>query len=98
MAKTVAYVATAILLGVVAMFPLLVFTPKRADTADQSYYAIEGDMNLLVKGDAETDRLYGLEEAEKVIVPSGPFHVGLILAISFVFAYGVSFYFKRKIF
>jgi hypothetical protein len=93
MGKTVAYIVTAILLGMVAMLPVLVFTPKRADMADQSYYAIEGDM---LKSDAE--RLQLQEEFGLARVPLNPFHLGLTIIVSFVFALSVSSYFKRKMF
>jgi hypothetical protein len=93
MEKTVAYIATAILLGIVAVLPVIVLTPK---TPDEGYYAIEQYALGCPKGDVE--RLQKLEEVGTATVPSGPFHIGLILALSFVFALGVSFYFKRQMF
>jgi len=88
MGKTMAYAATAILLGVVAMLPVMVFTPQRAD---HSWYVLHGESNLLC--DAERSQLpeeFGLAKA-----PLSPPNLGLILAISFICAFGVSFYFSR---
>jgi hypothetical protein len=85
-----AYAATAILLGVVAMLPVMVFTPERADYFG---YICSGETHLPC--DAEWSRLpeeYGLAE-----VPVSLFNLGLILVISFVCAFSVSFYFKRRI-
>ena len=92
MGKTGAYVATAILLGIVAMLPVIVLTPKRGG---EGYYAIDEDMRLLLKGDVESLQLQ--EEFGLAKVPLSPFNLGLILVISFAFASGVSVYFKRKI-
>ena len=93
MGKTVAYIATAVLLGIVAMLPVMVLTPK---STVPGYYAIEGDPRLLLKGDVESLQLQ--EQFGLAKIPLSPFNLGLILVISFVFAFGVSFYFKRKIF
>ncbi len=90
MAKTMAYVATAVLLGVVAMLPVMVFTPERAD---HSCYVLHGETNLLC--DAERSQLQ--EEFGLAKVPLTPPNLGLILGISFVCAFGVSFYFRRRI-
>ena len=93
MGKTVVYVATAILLGVVAMLPVIVLTPKKAGLGQYANeaYALSG-----LKEDVE--RLQNQQEIGIATVPSGPFHIGLILVLSFVLAFGVSFYFKRKMF
>ena len=90
MAKTMAYVATAVLLGVVAMLPVMVFTPERAD---QGYHV--PCTATYVMSDAERSQLqeeFGLAKA-----PLTPPNLGLILGISFVCAFGVSFYFRRRI-
>lgn len=89
MGKTTAYVVTAVLLAIVAMLPVIVFSPKRAD---QSCFILSGETHLPY--DSERSRLleeYGLAEG-----PLSPFNLGLILVIGFVSAFGVSFYFKRK--
>ena len=91
MAKTLAYVVSAILLGVVAMLPVMMLTPQRTD---EGYYAFHGNLRLQAKADVES--LQKLEEVGTAAVPSGPFHTWLILVIGLVSAFGVSFYFKRK--
>ena len=93
MGKTVAYVAIAILLGTIAMLPVIALTPKRAD---EGYYALHGDMRL--QGKADVEGLQKLEEVGTMTVPSGPLHVGLMLAFSFVLALGVCLYSKRRMF
>ena len=92
MVKIVPYVATAILLGVVAMLPVMVFTPKRADQG----YIFDGDMRVF-RADVESYSSETLKDVDVVAAPSGPFHTVLIMVVSFVCAFGVSFYFKRKI-
>ncbi|MDH5779803.1 MAG: hypothetical protein OEZ29_04325 [Candidatus Bathyarchaeota archaeon] len=85
-----AYVATAVLLGVVAMLPVMVFTPERAD---RGYYV--PCTATYVMSDSERSQLqeeFGLAKA-----PLTPPNLGLILGISFVCAFGVSFYFRRRI-
>ena len=92
MGKSVAYVATAILLGIAAMLPVMVFT---AEKTDQSYYAFPTGMNLRFKGDVESTQ--SLEKIGTATVPSSPLHIGLILVISLVFAAGLTLYFKRMV-
>jgi hypothetical protein len=93
MGKTVAYVATAILLGVVAMLPVMVFTPKRADQG----YIFDGDMRVL-RSDVESYSSETVKDIDVAAAPSGPFHTVLIMVVSFVCAFGVSFYFRRRMF
>ena len=88
-----AYVATAVLLGVVAMLPVVVFTPKRADQGYVAYW----DTRAL-RADVESYSSETLKDVDVAAVPSGPFHIALILVVGFVSAFGVSFYFKRRMF
>jgi hypothetical protein len=92
MGKSIAYVATAILLGIVAMLPVVLLTPE---SADQGYYPVfQSDMHLDSKADVESLRnLYGLRTPA---IPSSPLHTGVIVTFSFVSAFSVYFYFKRK--
>ena len=87
-----AYIATAILVGIVAMLPVMMLTPKGTD---QSYYTLL-DPAMSLESRADVESLWGLEGAETVVAPSTPFHVGVILAFSLVSASGVYFYFKKK--
>ncbi len=93
MEKTAAYIATAILLGIVAMLPVIVFTPKRAGL-DQN--ALEGYTFLCPKRDVEGSP--NQEEVGIATVPSGPLQIGLIVAFSFVLALGVCLYSKKRMF
>ncbi|UCC33368.1 MAG: hypothetical protein JSW53_06285 [Candidatus Bathyarchaeota archaeon] len=92
MEKTVAYVAVAILLGVVAVLPVLVYTPKMAGQGCTFF----GD-DVYLRGRADVESLQTLENAEAPAVLSTPLNIGLIFAVSLVFAFGVSLYFKRRI-
>jgi hypothetical protein len=93
MGKTAAYVATAVLLGIVAMLPVIVFTPKRADL-DQNTFA----EYALSCPKRDVEGLLTQEAAGIVTVPSGPFQIGLIVAFSFVLALGVCLYSKKRMF
>ncbi|UCE44011.1 MAG: hypothetical protein JSV57_00485 [Candidatus Bathyarchaeota archaeon] len=93
MEKTAAYLAIAILLGTVAVLPVLVFTPKMSGQG--CYTFLQDDMYL--RGRADVESLQTLEDADAAVVLSTPLNTGLIFAISFVSAFGVSLYFKRRI-
>jgi hypothetical protein len=93
MGKTMAYAATAILLGVVAMLPVMVFTPERADQGYIGYW----DTRAL-RADVESYSSETLKDVDVAAVPSDPFHTALILVVGLVSAFGVSFYFKRRMF
>lgn len=88
-----AYTATAILLGIVAMLPVMVFIPQRADHSWYISSFLQGESNPLYDGErSQLQEEFGLAKA-----PLSPPNLGLMLAISFVCAFGVSFYFRRRI-
>lgn len=88
-----AYAATAILLGMVAMLPVMVFIPQRADHSWYISSFLQGESNPLYDGErSQLQEEFGLAKA-----PLSPPNLGLMLAISFVCAFGVSFYFRRRI-
>ena len=87
MKKTLPYMATAILLGVVAMFlPLMLL--YRVPTQAGEYLSPE-----CLSYFEDTRNL----EPASITCPSSPLFTGLTFTLSFVFALGVSIYVKRRI-
>lgn len=91
--KTVAYVVTAVLLGVVAMLPVMVFTPERADQGYIAYWDTRA-----FRADVKSYSSETLKDVDVAAFPSDQFHTALTLVVGLVSAFGVSFYFKRRMF
>jgi hypothetical protein len=96
MGKTTAYIATAVLLAIVAMLPVITFTPERTEEAGLVYYSTDNDTRILLRSDVEL--LQSQKYFEIPSVPSGPLSTAVAFVLSFVFAFGVFFYSKRKMF
>jgi len=94
MGKTAAYVVTAVLLAIVAMLPVITFTPERTEVPGLVYFDTDEDPRLLLRGDVEL--LPSQKYFEIPLVPSGPLPMMVIFVLSLVFAFGVFFYSKRK--
>ena len=92
MRKTVTYIVTAVLLGVATMtFPRMLLTSEKVVPSDT------WGGHLALKP-CDVENLRQSEKIGVIICPSGPLHIGLILAFSFVLALGVCLYFKRRMF
>jgi hypothetical protein len=93
MKKALLYVATAILLGTVAMVaPLMLFKPRYFEAITQGSPT---SLETLDKGEG----MYGDREAlERAVSPSNLSSAGLILIPSFLLALGVSLYLKKRMF
>jgi hypothetical protein len=93
MGKTAAYIATAILLGIVATLPVIVFTPKKESLGQNTFaeYALSCP-------ERDVEGSPNQEEVGIATVPSGPFQIGLIVAFSFFLALGICLYSKRRMF